>query len=162
MGNYNCFSWTRATPNFVLLNLFYYNGSDEIWAEYHHFLWFYRRLSEPKLSKRWRKKTLRSAKMLCDMLIISLFSFISFICHMLQEVWACTWKRPLLAKVITSFSKKGVKKILIIVYMLIMIEIHWIVILDFRVCNRKVGQCGGRLFTFFLVRVKGSQIGLMK
>ena len=34
-----------------------------------------------------------------------------------------------------------------------MIEIHWIIILEFRVCACKVGQ-GGRLFRFFLVRVK--------
>ena len=36
-----------------------------------------------------------------------------------------------------------------------MIEIHWIIILEFRVCACKVGQGGGRLFRFFLVPVKG-------
>ena len=45
-----------------------------------------------------------------------------------------------------------------------MIEIHWMIILDFRVCACKVGHGGGGggVYRFSLVRVKGTRTDLMK
>ena len=150
MGNYNCFSWTRATPNFVLLNFFYYNGADEIWAEYHHFLWFYRRLSEPKLIKKMKKKNTQVSKN--AMWLVNYFTIFVHIFHLSYASGSMSLyvKTSILSKSNNIFQlKKCLKNSYNIIYAL-MIEIHWIIILEFRVCACKVGQGGGGYLDFSL------------